>query len=34
MIEGDASVRYLIDITRSGLSYIRKRGSRWSIGPA
>src|SRR5579864_5368483 len=25
-------VRFLIDITRAGLSYIRKRGDAWAIG--
>ncbi len=29
---GDRSVRFLIDITRAGLSYIRKRGGAWTIG--
>ena len=32
MLEGGGDVRFLIDITRAGLSYIRKRDSQWSLG--
>ncbi|HTS27577.1 MAG TPA: FAD binding domain-containing protein [Bryobacteraceae bacterium] len=32
MLERDRPVRFLIDITRAGLTYIRKRGARWAIG--
>jgi CO/xanthine dehydrogenase FAD-binding subunit len=32
MIENDRSVRFLIDITHAGLSYIRRRGDSWTIG--
>jgi carbon-monoxide dehydrogenase medium subunit len=32
VVEGDDSVRFLIDITHAGLSYIRRRGTAWVIG--
>lgn len=32
IVEGDNSVRLLIDITHAGLNYIRRRGNAWSIG--
>jgi len=32
IIEDDRSVRFLIDITHAGLSYIRRRGGNWAIG--
>ena len=32
VVEGDDSVRILIDITHAGLSYIRRRGGVWAIG--
>jgi len=32
VVEGDRSVRILIDITHAGLSYIRPRGATWAIG--
>ena len=32
VLEDDRSVRFLIDITRAGLSYIKRRGDRWAIG--
>ena len=32
IVGGDRSVRFLIDITRAGLSYIRRRGDTWAIG--
>ena len=32
VVEGDRSVRFLIDITRAGLSYIRHRGAACVIG--
>lgn len=31
-VEPDRSIRYLIDITHAGLTYIRRRGSQWAIG--
>jgi carbon-monoxide dehydrogenase medium subunit len=33
-VDGDSTIRALIDITRSGLSYIRKQGSACTIGAA
>lgn len=32
MVAGDRSIRSLIDITQTGLSYIRRRGGNWAIG--
>jgi carbon-monoxide dehydrogenase medium subunit len=32
VVEGDDSVRFLIDITHAGLSYIRRRGTAYTIG--
>jgi carbon-monoxide dehydrogenase medium subunit len=32
MVERDRSIRFLIDITHAGLSYIRRRGDNWAIG--
>jgi carbon-monoxide dehydrogenase medium subunit len=32
IVEGDESVRCLIDLTHAGLNYIRRRGSNWAIG--
>lgn len=32
VVEGDGSVRFLIDITQAGLSYIRRRGTAYAIG--
>ena len=32
VVEGDRTVRYLIDLTRAGLSYIHRRGRAWTIG--
>lgn len=32
VVEADPSVRVLIDITRAGLSYVRRRGLKWAIG--
>ena len=32
VVDGDDSVRFLIDITHAGLSYIRRRGAAWVIG--
>jgi carbon-monoxide dehydrogenase medium subunit len=32
VVEGDDSVRFLIDITHAGLSYIRRRGTAFAIG--
>jgi aerobic carbon-monoxide dehydrogenase medium subunit len=32
IVEGDRSVRFLIDISRTGLSYIRRHGANWAIG--
>ena len=32
VVEGDRSIRVLIDITHAGLSYIRRRGKAWVIG--
>jgi aerobic carbon-monoxide dehydrogenase medium subunit len=32
VVEGDDSVRFLIDITHAGLSYIRRRGTAYAIG--
>src|ERR1035441_6912856 len=32
VVQGDDSIRFLIDITRAGLSYIRRRGTAWVIG--
>jgi carbon-monoxide dehydrogenase medium subunit len=32
VVAGDESVRILIDITRAGLNYIRRRGTAWTIG--
>ena len=32
VVQGGDSVRFLIDITRAGLSYIRRRGTAWAIG--
>src|SRR5450759_5124562 len=32
VVEGDDSVRFLIDITHAGLSYIRRRGTACVIG--
>src|ERR1039457_123119 len=32
VVEGDRSVRFLIDITHAGLSYIRHRGTACVIG--
>jgi carbon-monoxide dehydrogenase medium subunit len=32
MVEGDPEVRCLIDLTHAGLSYIRRRGTNWTIG--
>ena len=32
IVGGDRSVRFLIDITHAGLSYIRNKGEKWSIG--
>jgi CO/xanthine dehydrogenase FAD-binding subunit len=32
VVEGDESVRVLIDITRAGLSYVRRKGTAWVIG--
>src|ERR1035437_8072907 len=32
VVEGDDSVRFLIDISHAGLSYIRQRGAAWVIG--
>jgi carbon-monoxide dehydrogenase medium subunit len=32
VVEGDDSVRILIDITHAGLCYIRRRGAVWAIG--
>jgi CO/xanthine dehydrogenase FAD-binding subunit len=32
IVEGDASVRCLIDLHHAGLSYIRRRGANWTIG--
>ncbi len=32
IVEGDRSPRFLIDITRAGLTYIKKRGDGWAIG--
>jgi len=32
VVGGDRSVRFLIDITHTGLSYIRRRGANWAIG--
>jgi carbon-monoxide dehydrogenase medium subunit len=32
VVEGDRSIRFLIDITRAGLSYIRQRGTACVIG--
>jgi carbon-monoxide dehydrogenase medium subunit len=34
VVEGDDTVRFLIDITHAGLSYIRRRGKAWAIGAA
>ena len=32
VVEGDGAVRFLIDITQAGLSYIRRRGTAYTIG--
>lgn len=32
IVEGDGSVRCLIDLTHAGLNYIRRRGANWAIG--
>lgn len=32
LIEGDRTVRCLIDVTNAGLNYIRRRGANWVIG--
>jgi carbon-monoxide dehydrogenase medium subunit len=32
VVEGEQSIRVLIDITHAGLSYIRRRGKTWVIG--
>ncbi len=32
VVQADPSIRSLVDITRLGLSYIRKTGARWAIG--
>ena len=32
VVAGDESVRVLIDITRAGLSYVRRKGTAWVIG--
>jgi carbon-monoxide dehydrogenase medium subunit len=32
LVEDDRSVRFLIDITHAGLTYIRRRGATWAIG--
>jgi len=32
VVEGGPTVRFLIDITRAGLNYIRRRGANWAIG--
>ena len=34
VVDSDPAVRILIDITRSGLTYIRRQGSAWAIGAA
>lgn len=34
IVEGDRSVRCLIDLTYAGLDYIRRRGGNWTIGAA
>jgi carbon-monoxide dehydrogenase medium subunit len=34
IVEDDRSVRFLIDITHAGLSYVRRRGANWAIGAA
>lgn len=34
IVEGDRSVRSLIDLTHAGLNYIRRRGVSWVIGAA
>jgi carbon-monoxide dehydrogenase medium subunit len=32
MVENDPSVRCLIDLTHTGLNYIRRRGANWALG--
>ncbi len=32
IVDNAHSVRFLIDLTRAGLSYIRRRGANWAIG--
>src|SRR5512133_3509687 len=32
IVEDGHAVRYLVDITQAGLSYIRRRGANWVIG--
>lgn len=32
VVQGDRSIRFLVDITRLGLDYIRRKGNAWVIG--
>src|ERR1035441_5179015 len=32
VVQGDDAIRFLTDLTRAGLSYIRRRGTAWVIG--
>jgi CO/xanthine dehydrogenase FAD-binding subunit len=32
VVQDDRSIRFLIDITRAGLNYVRRRGGNWAIG--